>query len=314
MRPLDLTKFKKDISKSLDNVSIGFHDPETWISTGNYALNKAISGSFYRGIPLGKVVVLAGESGSGKSLLASGTIVKNAQDQGIFVVLIDSENALDTDWLQAFGVDTSDDKLLKLNSAMVDDVAKIISTFMKDYKTSYKDTAKNERPKVLFVIDSLGMLLTPTDVNQFEAGEMKGDMGRKAKALKALVTNCVNMFGEWDIGLLATNHIYASQNQFSPDDVISGGCIVAGTKIKLENNSLVNIEDVKLGDMIQTMNGPQSVVSLWNYEKPTYTFELEDGYIFECSPEHKFLINVNGTQRWLSAEELSEGDSILSIS
>ncbi len=38
---------------------------------------------------------------------------------------------------------------------------------------------EGERPKVLFVIDSLGMLLTPTDVNQFEAGEMKGDMGRK---------------------------------------------------------------------------------------------------------------------------------------
>ena len=29
-----------------------------------------------------------------------------------------------------------------------------------------------------------------TDVNQFEAGDMKGDMGRKPKALTALVRNC----------------------------------------------------------------------------------------------------------------------------
>jgi hypothetical protein len=46
-----------------------------------------------------------------------------------------------------------------------------------------KHCPKAERPKVMFVIDSLGMLLTPTDVNQFEAGEMKGDLGRKPKAL-----------------------------------------------------------------------------------------------------------------------------------
>jgi hypothetical protein len=103
--------------------------------------------------------------------------------------------------------------------AMIDDVAKTISTFMSDYKA----LPDGERPKVLFVIDSLGMLLTPTDVNQFEAGEMKGDLGRKPKALTALVRNCVNMFGSYNVGLVCTNHTYASQDMFDPDDKISGG-------------------------------------------------------------------------------------------
>jgi hypothetical protein len=75
----------------------------------------------------------------------------------------------------------------------------------------------------MFVIDSLGMLLTPTDVNQFDAGEMKGDLGRKPKALTALVRNCVNMFGSYNVGLVCTNHTYASQDMFDPDDKISGG-------------------------------------------------------------------------------------------
>ena len=39
--------------------------------------------------------------------------------------------------------------------------------------------AEEDRPKVLFVIDSLGMLLTPTDIDPFNKGDMKGDMGRK---------------------------------------------------------------------------------------------------------------------------------------
>ena len=102
---------------------------------------------------------------------------------------------------------------------MIDDVAKMISEFVKEYKTLPED----QRPKVLFVLDSLGMLLTPTDVNQFEAGDLKGDMGRKPKALTALVRNCVNMFGDLNLGLVCTNHTYASQDMFDPDDKISGG-------------------------------------------------------------------------------------------
>ena len=222
VKPFDISKFRKDITKSIDGLGIGFNDPTDWISTGNYALNYLISGDFYKGIPLGKVTVLAGESGSGKSFIASGNVVRHAQEQGIFVVLIDSENALDEKWLQALNVDTSPDKLLRLSLSMIDDVAKTISTFMKQYKADYTDETA-DKPKVLFVLDSLGMLLTPTDVDQFDKGDMKGDLGRKPKALTALVRNTVNMFGAHNVGMLATNHTYASQDMFDPDDKISGG-------------------------------------------------------------------------------------------
>jgi RecA/RadA recombinase len=207
-------------------------------------LNYLISGDFHKGVPLGKVTVFAGESGAGKSYICSGNIIKHAQEQGIFVVLVDTENALDEAWLHALGVETDEKKLLKLSMAMIDDVAKTISTFMADYKGLPGD----ERPKVLFVIDSLGMLLTPTDVNQFEAGDMKGDLGRKAKSLTALVRNCVNMFGNYNVGMVCTNHTYASQDMFDPDDKISGGqgfiyassIVVAMRKLKLKED-----EDVR---------------------------------------------------------------------
>jgi len=254
-KPFDISKFRKDITKSIDGLSIGFNDPTDWISTGNFALNYLISGDFNKGIPLGKVTVFAGESGAGKSYICSGNIVKNAQQQGIFVILIDTENALDEKWLHDLGVSTDESKLLKLNMAMIDDVAKTISTFMIDYKA----LPDGERPKVLFVIDSLGMLLTPTDVNQFEAGDMKGDMGRKPKALTALVRNSVNMFGSFNVGLVATNHTYASQDMFDPDDKISGGqgfiyassIVVAMKKMKLkedeDGNKISEVMGIRAG-------------------------------------------------------------------
>lgn len=240
-RTFDPTKFRNTLTKSIQGMSAGFNDPTDWVSTGNYALNYLISGDFRKGIPLGKVSVFAGESGAGKSYICAGNIIKAAQEQDIFVVLIDSENALDEAWLLALGVDTDESKLLKLNMAMLDDVAKTISTFMKDYKAMPDE----DRPKVLFVIDSLGMMMTPTELNQFDSGDMKGDMGRKAKALKALVTNCVNMFGSYNVGLVATNHTYQSQDMFDPDDKISGGqgfiyassIVVAMKKLKLKTDA-----------------------------------------------------------------------------
>lgn len=414
-KAFDPSKFRRALTKSITGMSAGFHDPKTWIDTGNYVLNYLISGDFNKGVPLGKVSVFAGESGclphtarvtirskadpetvstitvgeldnywhsdlrdqfeistpdgfhdiinwfdkgemtmatvatvdhittcatnhllqgangewipagnlqsgdqvrtesgvqtvirvsksppakcydfeidhpnhrywgdgfsshnSGKSYVCSGNIIRDAQRQGIFVVLIDSENALDEAWLQKLDVDTSEERLLKLNMAMIDDVAKTISTFMKEYK----EMDPEDRPRVLFVIDSLGMLMTPTEVNQFDAGDMKGDMGRKAKASKALVANCVNMFGEYEVGLVATNHTYASQDQYNPDQIISGGSgfifassiVVLLSKLKLKED-----ED---GNKVTDVRGIRSACKVvkTRYNKPFESVEVHIPY------------------------------------
>jgi len=301
-KPFDISKFRKEITKSIDGLSIGFNDPTDWISTGNYALNYLISGDFHRGIPLGKVTVFAGESGAGKSYICSGNIIKNAQEQGIFVVLVDSENALDEAWLHALGVDTSESKLLKLSMAMIDDVAKTISTFMSDYK----QLDATDRPKVLFVIDSLGMLLTPTDINQFDSGDLKGDLGRKPKALTALVRNCVNMFGSYNVGLVCTNHTYASQDMFDPDDKISGGqgfiyassIVVAMKKLKLKED-----ED---GNKISDVMGIRSACKVMKtrYAKPFEGVQVKIPYSTGMNPysglvdlaEKKGLLKKDGNR------------------
>ena len=322
-RPVDFSKFRKDITKSIPNISVGFSDPKTWISTGNYALNYLISGDFKKGIPLGKVTVFAGDSGAGKSYICSGNITKYAQEQGVFVVLIDSENALDESWLQALGVDTSEEKLLKLNMAMVDDVAKTISEFVTQYK------AMEEKPKVLFIIDSLGMLMTPTDVAQFQAGDMKGDMGRKPKALGALVTNCVNMFGSLDIGLLATNHTYASQDPYNPDPKISGGdkniyaasIVVAMKKLKLkedeDGNKITDVAGIRAGCKIMKTR----------YNKPFEDIEIKIPYekgmdihsgLFDLFEKRKIIekqgnryayIDLNGVEHKYFRKEWNKNES-----
>jgi RecA/RadA recombinase len=166
--------------------------------------------------------------------------------------------------------------------AMIDDVAKMISEFVKEYKTIPEES----RPKVIFVLDSLGMLLTPTDVNQFDAGDLKGDLGRKPKALTALVRNCVNMFGSLNIGLVATNHTYASQDMFDPDDKISGGqgfiyassIVVAMRKLKLKED-----ED---GNKISEVKGIRSACKIMKtrYAKPFESVQVKIPYETGMNP------------------------------
>lgn len=305
--------------KKMTGVSIGFHDPDTWISTGNYALNYLISGDFNGGIPLGKVTVFAGESGAGKSYIVSGNVIREAQKQGIYPYVIDSENALDNKWLQDLGVDTDESKMFKANAAMIDDVAKLISDVVKDYRANFGDMPREERPKLLFVIDSLGMLMTPTETAQFEGGDMKGDMGRKAKQLKALVTNCVNMFGDLNIGLIATNHTYASQDMFDPDPKVSGGAgfvyassiMVAMRKLKLKED-----ED---GNKTSQVNGIRASCKIMKtrYNKPFEDVELKIPYNTGMNPysglldmfEKRGLVTKSGNR--LAYVDIDTGEQVL---
>jgi hypothetical protein len=137
------------------------------------------------------------------------------------------------------------------------------------------------------------MTMTPTEPNQFDSGDMKGDMGRKAKALKALVTNCVNMFGSYNVGLVATNHTYQSQDMFDPDDKISGGqgfiyassIVIAMKKLKLKED-----ED---GNKTSTVNGIRASCKIMKtrYAKPFESVQIKIPYETGMDP-YSGLIDI----------------------
>jgi len=245
MKPFDLSKFKKETTKNLSSISSGFRDPSFWIDTGNYVLNYITSGDFEKGMPLdGKFNLLVGPSGTGKSLLSFGVMGKYCQDHGVQIILLDTENAVDKQWGENFGLNLEDEsKIVRFSVSTLDDIAAIISGFVTEYKNSYKDTPYEEKPRILFIIDSLGMATTKVEQDQFNDGDMKGDMGRKPKQLFSLCRNFLASCADEPIGVIATNHTYASQSIFKPEDVIAGGgsmeyapsIIVALQKSKLKD-------------------------------------------------------------------------------
>jgi recombination protein RecA len=224
--------------------------------------------------------MFAGMSGSGKSLIASGNLASNAQKAGCFVVMMDSENALDTDWLQALGVDTSEEKLLKIGVSMIDDVAKTLSEFLKGYREENEETDYEDCPKVVIIIDSLGMLLSPTDVKQFEAGDLKGDLGRKPKALTALIRNTVNSIAPYPIGFIVTNHTYASQDMFDPDDKISGGAGFVYASSIVVAMRLLKLKEDEEGNKITQVRGIRAACKVMKsrFSKPFEAVQIKIPY------------------------------------
>jgi hypothetical protein len=111
-------------------------------------------------------------------------------------------------------------------------------------------------------------------------------MGRKPKALTALVRNCVNMFGDLNLGLVATNHTYASQDMFDPDDKISGGqgfiyassIVVAMRKLKLKED-----ED---GNKISEVKGIRASCKIMKtrYAKPFESVQVKIPYETGMNP------------------------------
>jgi RecA/RadA recombinase len=310
--PFDFTKILKDRNKRL-GLRSGFSDPLTWIDTGNYALNKMISDDFYRGVPLGAVTVFAGEPGSGKSMIVSGNIVRDALAKGCQVIVLDSEDALKDTWMRKLGVDPEHPRLNKEVISTVDNIASCINECTKDYIEYYKEVPREEQLKLLFVVDSLGFLQTQAEIDQFEKGELKGDKGIKAKTLKMLVANCIRLFSGYEIGLVATNHTYKSQDMYSPDDVISGGSgfmfassvIVSMNKYKLKTDS----EGKKTSEVLGIRSKIKCVKT--RYAKPFEEVEVTIPYDTGMNPysglfdmcEHKKVFVKDGNRyRYLSTD------------
>lgn len=207
-----LDRFKKEVAK-LDTVGVGIKATEEWLSTGNYALNRALSGDFKKGIPLSKLTLFAGPSGSGKSFIA-GNLCKQAQDDGYHILYLDSEHAIDVDYLSKIGVDVSEDKLTYISVATIEDVNAILSEFFSGYKKEYgKDNL--EAQKTLIVLDSLAMLSSSTEMENYDKGVVKGDQGQLAKRRKAMLRLAVGNIGRLPISMVLTDHVY-------PQDIMLG--------------------------------------------------------------------------------------------
>jgi len=232
--------FIKGVTKDLEKAGLhvgASEPPRYWFSTGNYVLNKIISGSFHRGVPQGRIVSFTGPSGAGKSFLAANSM-KEAQLAGAHVVVLDSENALDNDFVTAIGVDV-ENNYTYIPVDTIPQVKKVVSAVINGYKSEYGSDP--DAPKLHIVIDSLDMLLTETEEEQFSKGVTKGDQGQRNKQLKAMLRSFVQALKRPNISMVVTSQVYKNQ------DVMNGeGVWIVSDAVKFSLSQIIMLTKLKL--------------------------------------------------------------------
>jgi hypothetical protein len=98
---------------------------------------------------------------------------------------------------------------------MIEDVNKVLCRILRRYTKQF-GTNNYEGDKVLIVIDSLAMLASTTEMENYERdGTVKGDQGQLAKRRKAMLKMLHSKIAMLPMALVFTDHVY-------PQDVMMG--------------------------------------------------------------------------------------------
>lgn len=207
-----------------------------WISTGNYILNACMSGDIYKAIPTGRVVTFSGTSGAGKSFLAC-SCCREAQKLGYIPIYLDSEGAIDSDFVKRLGVDPTKMIIKKVNTIM--ETSQFIANLCD--KLQEQQDKFGQHDKVIIVLDSLGNLTSEKEREDTLSGSQKADF-TKAKDTKAMFRVCATPIAKLQIPWIVVNHVYQSMS-FIPQNIQAmGSGIVYNASITIEL-SAAKLED-----------------------------------------------------------------------
>ena len=194
-----------------------FSEVDEWIPTGNYLLNAQISGTLFGGVPNSRSFGVMGDPGTGKSFFCL-NVVREAQKIGYHVIYCDTEGAIDKSSAIKFGIDSTNIRYQPIQT--VSQFQTFVSNVLDLVK---KAKAKGDNPKILIVLDSLGMLSTDKELADAMKGHNASDMGAKAKELRKLFRVITLDLTAAKIPLICTNHVYAGGGAYIPTKESSGG-------------------------------------------------------------------------------------------
>lgn len=260
-----LDKLRKGFDKK--GIVTQMNEPTEWICSGNAAMNFRLTGRYDVGIPNRRTLLLWGESGTGKTFLAS-NMVKNAQDKGYVVIYVDSEDSISEDYMTKIGIDMSEDVFIPV---LVDTIEEATSAISEVFSTMDEDD------KFILVIDSLAGLMSEKEEGEFEKGIAKGDQGQIAKRLKLLVKNVNKKIADHDAFCVMVTHAYQNQDMYSNE----GKWICTGGKgMQYFPSFSVRLDKAKLKDGATVLNGVRikAEVTKTRFTAPFQKFELNVPY------------------------------------
>ena len=188
-------------------------DLTEWVSTGDDMLDLAISNRPNGGFPVGRIVEITGLEASGKSLVSAHTLA-NTQKKGGLAVYMDTENAINQEFLEALGIDTS--KLLYVPLETVEDIFDAMDSIIESVRKSDKDRL------VTIVVDSVAAATTKVELSADY--DQAGYATQKAIIISKAMRKITNLIGRERILVVFTNQLRVRMGvSFGDPYTTSGG-------------------------------------------------------------------------------------------
>lgn len=129
---------------------------------------------------------------TGKTYLALNS-AREAQKMGYYIIWIDTENAVDIDMMERFGINSE-----LVDYQPVDDISMAINLLRNiAEQLNIQRKSGGEMPKIFVVLDSLGNLSTSKEKADTLSGADKKDMTRPAeikKLFRVMISNYTRYF------------------------------------------------------------------------------------------------------------------------
>ena len=218
-------------------------DLTEWVSTGDDMLDLAISNRPNGGFPVGRIVEVTGLEASGKSLLSAHTLA-NTQKKGGLAVYIDTENAINQEFLEALGVDTQ--KLLYVPLESVEDIFDAMDSIIESVRKSDNDRL------VTIVVDSVAAATTKVELAADY--DQAGYATQKAIIISKAMRKITNLIGRERILVVFTNQLRVRMGvSFGDPYTTSGGKALgfhASCRLRMKQMGKLNS---KVGGVEQTV-------------------------------------------------------------
>lgn len=211
-------------------------DVKDFISTGSTLLDYVICNRRGGGVPCGKLTEFCGEEASGKSLLVT-QILANTQKKGGMAILIDTENALNTDFAQRVGLDLNG--LVYLQPGTIEQVGENIE------KVISLARAKDLKKIVTIVWDSVAG--TPTQAEIEGSYDPNDRIGVTAKALAKMMRKITQTLGKDRITLVFTNQLKTKFGVMFGDPMATTGgkAIPYHSSVRVRLNRSVELKETE---------------------------------------------------------------------
>lgn len=279
-----------------------------WLPSTFYVLNYTLGG----GIPYGKILEVAGEESSAKSLIAY-NFAYCCQQLGGHVIWVDAEQSWMNSWAEQNGVDPS--KVTVVNDTRIEYVSDAVA----DLAIYLRSQLVNNEP-ILLVVDSIAAMDCADSIDS-KMVDGKAEMGGRAKALYKYFRIRSELFYKLGVTQIYINQLRTALNVgFGKDNT----CLHYDTIIPFVDGTSMKIGDIiknKVSKEVWSYNEelgifePKPIVD-WVVKRETkrwIQFKTEGLYpddtsnIFTCTYTHHCLTNHG----WKKAEDITFDDKLI---